>query len=339
MHLVESRNKAFGLLLLVVFLSGCKDEIVCEETYEAVDGIDKASWMTTLYQDQDALLRDILIPGTHDSATYGITPTSDVSIKSGNWLYNLAKPLVAGWSKTQACDVGVQLAGGNRYFDLRLEWHKGEIWIVHGMYSDTLANVLDDVRAFSEENPKEIVILDFQKVTAPDYFDETDSLLQDKLGGLMISNRYLPTDSIHTLWGSGEGNIIAVMNDVEMADYADQYWYRDETLESDWADSGDADVVYEHVTDALVYRADDTFSVAQAVVTPNEQYIVQGAFNGVNNLVRFSRDITENIVDWLEGWVEDDVPVNIIMTDFYDRHDVVATAIRHNRNRLSPTGW
>jgi len=328
------------ILLLTVGLVGCGgDFVACEDTGEpvAIDGvgsIETASWMEQLYSESDASLKDIVIPGTHDSGTYAITSSSDLSSVSGQWFYKFAKSVVSGWSKTQACDIATQLNGGIRYLDLRLEWHEDDIWIVHGLLSDTLSNVLHDVKEFSEAHPKEIVILDFQSLTTPDRYAETDAMLQLMLGDVMITNSYNAESSIHELWDSTEGNVIAIMNSWSMADYSDQYWYRDYELESDWANSGDADIVYDHVTNAIDNRATDMFSVAQCVVTANEKYIVAGILGGPNTIEKFNRPINDEINDWVNGWVEEGLPVNIVMTDFYDRSGIVSTILDINVSRL-----
>lgn len=330
-----ARHTHFMLTAIIgLALVGCSEEITCEEQGLGVDGIATESWMETLYADSDAVLNEILIPGTHNSGSYAITSESDVSSKSGQWFYEWAKPVVAGWSKTQACDVGTQLFGGNRYLDLRLEWHNDAIWIVHGMYSDTFENVLSDIALFARANPKEIVIVDIAKVTAPAHFDALNTLMQRYLGELLISTNYSASSTLHELWNSGEGNVIAVFSSSQMANYSEQYWYRRDTVDSDWANSGDASEVYEHITEAMVSRADNMFTVAQAVATPTAESIRDGILGGPNNLWSFSQPITENVVEWLRGWVATSVPANIIMTDFYDRHDVVAATLRANRDAL-----
>lgn len=334
---LASAQKICLALLMTTGLIGCGSEtIVCEDYAEPVGGIATADWMQALYADHDALLQDIVIPGTHDSGTYAIDASSDISAVAGEWFYNFAKPLVASWSKTQACDIATQLNGGIRYLDLRLEWHKDDIWIVHGLISDTLSNVLSDVKEFSEAHPKEIIILDFQSLTTAERFSETDDMLQQYLGNLMITNDYNATSSIHQLWNSGEGNIIAMMNSWEMASYSDQYWHRNDELESDWANSGDASIVYDHVSHAIENRAANKLSVAQTVVTANESYIAAGILGGPNSIEAFNRPINDNIVSWVNGWLDDGLPVNIVMTDFYDRSGIVATILEANENSSQP---
>ncbi|OUS27602.1 hypothetical protein A9Q99_14260 [Gammaproteobacteria bacterium 45_16_T64] len=321
------------LLMLGVLLGGCGAS-TCEDPQTSVQGISTQDWMSQIYSNQDINLRDLVIPGTHDSGTYGITASSDVSLGSETWFYQFAKPVVAGWSKTQACNIAQQLDGGIRYLDLRLEWHKDQVWIVHGMFSDTLENVLQDIGTFSEAHPQEIVILDFQELTSVEYYGATHDLIQTQLSGQMLSSQWGAESTLHQLWDANEGNIIAVMNGSQMADLSEDYWYRGATLESDWANSGNADVVRAHVTNAIENRADGQFSVAQAVVTGNASSIIAGIFGGPNTLLKFNQPIADEINTWVAGWVDDGLPVNIVMTDFYDRTGVVQTIIETNIDAL-----
>jgi hypothetical protein len=82
-------------------------------------------WMTDLYYDPALAntprgafptrpLRQITLPGTHDSGCYRSQTLANV------------------WSQTQTEDIGQQLAGGVRYFDLRPCARGIEFWTYHG---------------------------------------------------------------------------------------------------------------------------------------------------------------------------------------------------------------
>lgn len=97
-------------------------------------------------------LRQVVIPGSHDAATY------------------------LGWNtfngplaQAQSLDITSQLNAGSRFFDLRFtyyDWGGGgsnaDYWNYHGIAVSSvvrMGQVLDAIVAWSEEHPKEIVIL------------------------------------------------------------------------------------------------------------------------------------------------------------------------------------
>lgn len=120
-------------------------------------------WMS--YIKDDALLRQIVIPGSHDAGTNGMP-----------W-----------YSKTQSRNIDDQLACGTRYFDLRIKMKKGECRIYHGpAYSLYLKDVLAQTRDFLIANPSECVILDVHKFGNAEAKPKTVEMLDEYLGGMFV---------------------------------------------------------------------------------------------------------------------------------------------------------
>jgi hypothetical protein len=116
-----------------------------------------SKWMS--YLDDDTLIKDIVIPGSHDAGTVGM-------------MYMGA---------TQSTTVAEQLAAGTRYLDLRVENVDGEAVIYHSaLRGQKLSVVLSEVRSFLTNNPTETVILDFQHFKN-DSYDLVINLLIEKL--------------------------------------------------------------------------------------------------------------------------------------------------------------
>lgn len=124
----------------------------------------------------DQPINKILIPGTHDSGTYGMDTRA----------------------RTQSLTIKEQLEYGVRFLDCRILLNNSEdtFYFHHtlqspnkfGSRNDTPAtnqqNVLYDIRTFLVDNPKEILILKFQNIT--DF--HTD---QDYLDFLQLIKNYL----------------------------------------------------------------------------------------------------------------------------------------------------
>lgn len=110
---------------------------------------ESADWMGKLVDaDPTIPLRQLVMPGTHDSASYSIA----------GW-----KPFSAV-GRTQNLSVSDQLKSGIRYLDLRYagaskDNTKLSIW--HGcLEGGDLESILQEINAFLEEHPKEFLLLE-----------------------------------------------------------------------------------------------------------------------------------------------------------------------------------
>ena len=118
----------------VIFLSACGEPVIDE-----IPDPFFSQWMDFL--SDDAALRNIVIPGSHDAGS--------VTMPSA--------------AETQNSYIRTQLLYGVRYFDIRVQKKPRGLLIFHGPVSgQPFADVLESVKAFLETHPSETVILDFQ---------------------------------------------------------------------------------------------------------------------------------------------------------------------------------
>ncbi len=100
---------------------------------------DNNTWMN--YIEDDTLLMDVVIPGSHDAGSCSI-----------NWL-----------GRTQGYSVKDQLRMGTRYFDLRVNKTENGYYMYHAMFNgEKFEDVLNALTEFIQENTSETLILDFQ---------------------------------------------------------------------------------------------------------------------------------------------------------------------------------
>ncbi|MGN1043656.1 MAG: hypothetical protein ACI4PR_02490 [Acutalibacteraceae bacterium] len=112
------------------------------------DTTQTSCWMKDLKD--EASISQLVIPGSHDSSTYSMAPTT-----SNN--------LIAKAAQTQDMNVYGQLMLGARSLDLRGDEVFGKIVTNHGVVTGCeMREVLSDILKFSEENPTEVVILIFR---------------------------------------------------------------------------------------------------------------------------------------------------------------------------------
>ncbi len=155
---------------------------------------DSAWWMKKL--DNDKYISDVVLPGTHDSASY--------------------RPSLPFFSRCQDFDIAEQLEKGFRYLDIRLEAVDGGLRLVHGMtvcrnglmpWSGDLMldTVLDQCYAFLEENPTEFIIFAVKQ----DHGDASISDFQTLLSSYIDANprRWLLVDNLPTV-GQARGRLV-----------------------------------------------------------------------------------------------------------------------------------
>lgn len=179
------------LVLYIVPLTETEDKT-------AVDG--SAEWMAAL--DDGLPLSEVVLPGTHDSATKYVQ--------------------LAFFSKCQAKDIGAQLEAGYRYLDIRLgttgggdEWFK----LMHGFtscktgaapWSDALyiGKVLQQCYDFLDAHPTETVVFAVKQ----EHGGLSDGAFESDLDAVIRSvyersDRWLLTDHIPTV-GEARGKLV-----------------------------------------------------------------------------------------------------------------------------------
>lgn len=140
---MKKRWKVFVILGAVILTLGAGAgafiaSMTCFRKYEQNDP-SLATWMSSLKD--DALLNQIVLPGSHDAGTNGMS-----------WL-----------GRTQQCSVKEQLSLGVRYFDLRVNRVEDDYVIYHSIINGARFDpILDDIASFIRENPSETLLLDFQ---------------------------------------------------------------------------------------------------------------------------------------------------------------------------------
>ena len=149
------------IVLSVSLLIFAACDNVPESTVSDEPVAELSSWMSMI--EDDTLLTELVIPGSHDSGTKGMN-------------------LVA---ETQDKTYLEQLERGFRYFDTRVMYTGGEFYMYHSVKGEMkYSQVLEDVKAFLDENPTETVILDFQWTEGGNdkgIFDMLEEKLSDKL--------------------------------------------------------------------------------------------------------------------------------------------------------------
>jgi hypothetical protein len=158
-------------------------------------------------------LRELVLPASHDAGTYGITPISSFSPDLAPWGLNVlrwvdlgvldAEAIISLWARTQVMTVAQQLSAGYRVFDLRVAKSGDGLRICHGLYSVKLTEVLNAVRDFSNNNPREIIMLLLWQFVGMSAEDHTTLLKQLKttFGDRLAPNSLGVNATVQDFWG------------------------------------------------------------------------------------------------------------------------------------------
>lgn len=120
-------------------------------------GVTFSSWMK--YINDDTLIKDIVIPGSHDAGTDGM-------------FY---------MGRTQKYSVKDQLERGVRYFDIRVTKENNDLFIFHSILNgQRFENIADEVVEFVKNNPTEFLILDFQHFKN-DSYNDVFNMIEEKI--------------------------------------------------------------------------------------------------------------------------------------------------------------
>ncbi|WP_214481846.1 phosphatidylinositol-specific phospholipase C domain-containing protein [Bacillus sp. SM2101] len=331
---------------------------------------DNSNWMEQVSMANpefgERTLREVILPGTHDSGTATMDDANDPRDPGPDFwdLKNLlqngaaqaGKSIVADWSQTQGLTIEQQLNEGIRYFDLRVApnvWQpvfddyqiqETNLRTLHGLYGESVDEILAASKRFIENNEKEIIILDFQhfyEMTQKSY-DYLNNLLINTFGELLIPSSYGVHVPLEQLWNENKRVIVLYGTDHQRytntldirALYDDEFnnwlWDRKSSMQSDWANTTDVEILKEKLNESIESASQNKLFVLQGVLTADEDVIVDavlGGFdpfsatgvNSLHDLVRLANNEIPSLVQ--NEWSSK--PLNIIMLDWFHETEIV----------------
>ncbi|KAK5580852.1 hypothetical protein RB653_000876 [Dictyostelium firmibasis] len=320
----------------------CSYDYENDEYYirEQISSFDYYCWITDNYiKLKDRKVRKLILPGSHDSATYDIETGSKRSPDGIN--VNSPDSLLIPWSKTQSSTIYKQLCYGIRYFDLRVASNQFELCIIHNFYSCTVGEVLDDIFKYSSKNPNEVIILHWSHLY---FLSEDDNkrlmkMILTKLGKL-LSNSNKGTDvKVGDLSGTPIICIYDDSPDPSLITIKDNRKKIPDTLIRDprfW-DSSVISTEYEtsryHNFESVLRFLKSRINVPKRKVF----YVYQAILTIEFSLNFFLRSLLSWTVDHRNQFNQffDDLetfasPTNIIMTDFVTFYPLTSYCIRRN---------
>lgn len=332
-----------------------KVTLYCILSISLAYGAPHENWMRALSSDiADKSLNEIVIPGTHDSATNLISFSSKVAQEQDvpHWLNKLRyigvgfipTGVIAKWSKTQNRTIKQQLMDGIRYLDLRVVYRDSNkaYYTVHGLYGEKIDDVLRQVKEFADRHPREIIILDFNHLynMKPKEGNSRNKGLINKIknafGDKLAPNTFGPKTKIGDFWKEGYQIIVLYGNNRSVQE--NDFLWSQKQISSPWPNKQSIKelkpVLDKELENWNGEDNKDRLFVLQCILTPNGKTI-KSAFvpfsKAPKNIKAFTNPVKVNIKNWLNEWQGKDYGMNIILLDFFDDPTIINQIIDLNR--------
>ena len=290
--------------------------------------VDLANWMSELPALSTLPLTQIPIPGTHDSGSYGITPSSPWALTGKDqfgfltelpgFLQDLiVKPIAAGWGKTQSKTIYEQFADGIRYVDLRLTNEPdGQIYLEHGLRSVLFDDVVADIAAFSTEHPQEVLVIYIQGIKnfSAETHAEVIAEMDAAFGSRMVPRALGTSATLGDLWAI-DRNVIVVYNNAGVV-AADPDLWPDSTLYRPWPNFQSVPALLGANEANLASRPPGSIWGMFGEPTPNFVNYVTGILTlGTRNIEEFMFNVHGPVQQWMR--VNFKESVNLVTADWY----------------------
>ncbi|KAH3880221.1 PI-PLC X domain-containing protein 2-like [Dreissena polymorpha] len=286
----------------------------------------------------------LAIPGSHNSATSDLDPALGIAVDQSASVRKLGgsvcgQSVVRKWSKTQNLSIVEQLEAGIRFFDFRIAKHPRtlEYRFVHGLYGEQVSHTFGEINMFLANNPREIVILDFNhfyNMTQRDH----ELLIQMIQSTFMNALVPPPFSGInHVMWGTTLAalwqtpyRVISLYHD-ENAHATSGMW-SGENIDSPWPNTSRVNdlIAFMENIYANKYRLqNDKFYNWQGVLTPQTKDIALHLGSTLEG--RLATQATAEFVKWLQsGKFPSSQGLNICSADFIEKHNFVQTVVGLN---------
>ncbi|MFD4767310.1 hypothetical protein [Streptomyces niveus] len=283
--------------------------------------VDLGSWMGQLRGTiGDRPLNKIVMPGSHDAGTAGITADSGICEYGDAAGVSKAWPgLAASMSRTQSGSLAEQLEGGSRYLDLRLckvgikwfSYHGGpmgrQFFDSGGPSVSGVKGEVNELADWIKRNPKEIVTIRLQTAVPKETATADNRVAIDALGAAIgggASNPAIadgslnPTSTYNEFMAAGKN--VVFIDDTNSTDYDWAWASSAQSFRGSYVDvSGEIqDILWARLKepngvlgqtltkkniDAVLARGDKVFNTAPGG-NADKFFVYEGILNTSNNL-------------------------------------------------------
>lgn len=311
--------------------------------------IERAKWMEYLLKsDQNFAqkrLWEIVIPGTHDSATcdVGISRVPE-ACRDFKFDIPFIGEAVRPWSIAQSRTIFDQLNEGIRFLDLRVYYAGANFYAYHDVIGETFSSIFSQILRFLSLSNKEIVVLQFggwcQFDTDPDpthqAFIKLITIWFDKLFGKWLYTGtidYLLSTCVEELTKDGSKVIIWYNSDK----YAPTQpgFFTSLNMQGKYTQTTDLTEMKNTQLKQLLSdhgRPDKLFELFWTL-TPSTELIEHNLLESLHWLANNANPYLSKFIDDLHtNYPKDEIQANVIISDFYQDSRVVDIAVSLNQN-------
>ncbi|XP_065564002.1 PI-PLC X domain-containing protein 1-like [Artemia franciscana] len=273
-------------------------------------------------------IRDILIPGTHDSGAYSFIDS--------------ALQITTKYATTQEENIFNQLYFGIRYLDIRIQHLPNTtelFWTHHGPITYRPVKLdIQQVKDFLDIS-KDIVIFDIHGITIntdkyPEANEELKAFLKEEFNGYMLPRNLTWEATFNDLWlyrdeqrMADKGGVIVTYNNDYLGDDS-MLW---EAVNHKWGNTNQVDDLKIFLDAVMEQSSQGLFNYAWSAMsqlTPTTVDIIGDTLNGLRGAADL---VNRNVNRWLhDEWLES---ANIVAMDFFLGSNVVDICIFGNKIR------
>lgn len=291
------------------------------------------TWMSDIADIlQNRKLREIVIPGTHNSGAYNLKNSATTTIGSC-------------YANCQSKNIEQQLGDGIRYFDLRVKRWQKDFYLVHTpngcllltFWGKKVETEIQTIKTFLSVYPREIVILSFNhfyNMTLDDHLSFAQQL-QDVFGAMAV--RPIMKDWIIGEWQDASKQVVILYggdqpgssgcNDELYVQFP--FLWRLSELEETWANTTEFKKLYYDSLSGINNHHTGIF------------YCLFGTFTMQLKLLSISsiEAMADKVNARFQGWLQyvfarKKDRLNILCIDYYEKTDLVDIAIALNKGTL-----
>ena len=209
-----------------------------------------------------------------------------------------------------------------------------ELRFVHGLYGDLVLPTLREVDEFLNENPREVVILDFSRFYGTT--DEAHRKLLYELRSIFHGKLFPVTNvgnrgsTLENIWQTPY-RVIVIYHNMDIVENETDIWSTYDIV-APWANTNNVSRLIDFLEEQYTLDSGDRslLFVWQGVVTPRSRDIVFGTFKTLET--KMATQATEAFVKWLSIKEPGPRGVNICSADFVETNDFIETVVRLNMN-------
>ncbi|BFU20995.1 glycosylphosphatidylinositol diacylglycerol-lyase, putative [Entamoeba histolytica HM-1:IMSS-B] len=286
---------------------------------------DKSDWMGESNV-LNLTIKEICLAGSHNCFSYN-TKTQIKAAEPYDSFPIIMNGFVKDWSETQTLTILQQLQEGVRYFDLRIQKFKDDIYTVHGLYCDLFVVILTQLSEFIWYHKKEVIILDINHIYNMNKEDNEKILeiISCLFNGISVecnpNNLNIPLEVLVS-----NNKRVFIFYDYPKEVKRFPYVWGQDFIHSYWPDRPTFQEVSQRIlTDGMnwINNRRTGITILQIILTPTNKSI-KSCYLSVSNsksLKGVSYKVKENFFQFLHSKELESFPINILLLDFIQIND------------------